>query len=177
VTVDPNLILVTNSSENFAGFLKSAARWNSMKVGSEGASVPQMLSGRVETRVSGGRKMDLHPADNIVARALIPLLTPLSGSDEPQCAGRSRLPGDESKECAPSSPEGNKTCSQVIVHERPSHATLSVTWSDPTLGHVVCQVWRRGVSQIDAFCALTGVPISRGDSIFRPRPRESHFPS
>lgn len=114
--------------------------------------------------------MSLHPRDSIVERALIPLLESLSGSLQSECLNTCRSPSQQSKERNSSlRADGYNACTRFVVLERLSMVTLSVTWSDPTLGHFAGQVWRRGAAQVDAFCALSGMPIHPGDVIFRPR--------
>ncbi|ALL66468.1 Protein of unknown function (DUF3331) [Paraburkholderia caribensis MBA4] len=67
--------------------------------------------------------------------------------------------------------------SRVSVLEQLSSKSLSVYWSDPRSGHYANQVWRIGVARIDAFCALSGMPICRGDAVYRPRVSPSYLPA
>jgi hypothetical protein len=64
----------------------------------------------------------------------------------------------------------------VSVVEKLSSTTISIRWSDPCLGHYANQIWGIGLAQADAVCVLSGKPIHRGDSIFRPRVHRSHTP-
>jgi hypothetical protein len=122
--------------------------------------------------------MGSRPGDDIVERALIALLKSLSGADQPEQSGRFRALAAESKARAfASAGDECKACTRVVVLERISLATVSVTWSDPTLGHFSGQVWRKGSAHINAFCALTGTPIHPGDAIFRPRTDSYHVPA
>jgi hypothetical protein len=122
--------------------------------------------------------MSFHLRDNIVERALIPLLKPLSGSSQPRQLDSFGSPTRISKEHEPITLiDGYQACTRVVVHERLSLVALSVTWSDPTLGHFTGQVWRKGTAHTDAFCALTGMPIQQGDAVFRPRSYDFHVPA
>ena|ERR1700744_106029 len=117
--------------------------------------------------------MTVYPDDDIVFRALIQLLSPelLSGSQGR--VGEKNAPNFSANRPELNTPgkvcSGRRTCAHVTVVERLSTMTISVTWSDPTLGHFADQVWRKGVAHTNAYCALTGIPIRRGDAVFRPR--------
>lgn len=88
------------------------------------------------------------------------------------------MPARQPEECDPAMLiDSYKPHTRIVVLERLSLVTLSVTWSDPTLGHFAGQVWRKGPAHIDTFCALTGVPIRLGDPVFRPRSHDSHVPA
>ncbi|MGF6758078.1 hypothetical protein P3T16_005499 [Paraburkholderia sp. GAS42] len=50
-------------------------------------------------------------------------------------------------------------------------------WADATLGHYGEQLWSLGVARRKAICALSGEPIKRGDSIYRPRHMGGKAPS
>jgi len=52
--------------------------------------------------------------------------------------------------------------------ERRSTSTIVVSWSDATRGRYLDQVWRAGHARSAGFCGLTGVPVRRGDVVFRP---------
>jgi hypothetical protein len=52
--------------------------------------------------------------------------------------------------------------------ERRSTSTIVVSWSDATRGRYLDQVWRAGYARAAGFCGLTGVPVRRGDVVFRP---------
>lgn len=53
--------------------------------------------------------------------------------------------------------------------ERRSRATIAIDWADSTFGHYGEQLWSLGIARRKAVCALSGEPINRGDSIYRPR--------
>jgi hypothetical protein len=46
--------------------------------------------------------------------------------------------------------------------------TILVSWSDSTLGRFEDQTWRAGFARTSGVCGLTGVPVRRGDPVFRP---------
>ena len=64
----------------------------------------------------------------------------------------------------------------VSIVEKLSTTTISIRWSDPCLGHYADQIWGIGLARADAICVLSGMPIRRGDSIFRPRVYRSQVP-
>ncbi|AUT75052.1 DUF3331 domain-containing protein [Paraburkholderia hospita] len=54
--------------------------------------------------------------------------------------------------------------------------TILVTWSDSTLGRFEDQTWRAGFARTSGICGLTGVPVRRGDPVFRPLQRAGVLP-
>jgi hypothetical protein len=52
--------------------------------------------------------------------------------------------------------------------ERQTESTILVSWSDPTLGRYQDQTWRAGFARTAGVCGLTGMPVRRGDPVFRP---------
>jgi hypothetical protein len=55
--------------------------------------------------------------------------------------------------------------------------TVLVSWSDSTLGRYEDQTWRAGFARTAGFCGLTGVPVRRGDVVFRPFQRGGATPT
>jgi hypothetical protein len=70
--------------------------------------------------------------------------------------------------------------SAVIPHaeivERLSMRTMAVRWSDSQSGCYGEQLWRMGLSRCYSRCAVTGTPISPGDTVFRPVTYEWRVP-
>lgn len=58
----------------------------------------------------------------------------------------------------------------VVVLERPSPLTAVIAWRDSTSCRYGDQLWRAGIARSKGVCALTGVAIMPGDSIYRPAP-------
>ncbi|WP_225031210.1 DUF3331 domain-containing protein [Paraburkholderia sp. XV] len=118
--------------------------------------------------------------EDIVTRALLAVLvpTPIESIKKAQYDPKKKFrktkgPRPEAFEpVAVESPPAH-----VCILEQLSSKTLSVCWSDPRSGHYADQVWRFGLARMDSFCVLTGMPIRRGDAVFRPRACESHFPA
>ncbi|MEX3952880.1 DUF3331 domain-containing protein [Paraburkholderia sp. EG287B] len=52
--------------------------------------------------------------------------------------------------------------------ERPTLTTVTVAWSDSTLGCFGNQTWRLGVARHAGVCAISGRIIGRGDEVFKP---------
>src|SRR6478752_3821975 len=60
----------------------------------------------------------------------------------------------------------------VRVIERPSSATALVYWSDPGNCHYGYQGWRATTANAEGVCSLSGMPIHRGDQVYRPSQRD-----
>jgi hypothetical protein len=58
---------------------------------------------------------------------------------------------------------------KVQVVERLTETTISVTWHDSTSVNYMEQLWLLGSAHGAGICSLTGAPISRGQSVYRPR--------
>ena len=73
-----------------------------------------------------------------------------------------------------SSPQSRRPFPEAVVRviERPSSATAIVYWSDAATCHYGYQGWRVTTASSDGACALTGEPIHRGDSVYRPSQRD-----
>ncbi|GAB2891127.1 hypothetical protein GCM10027093_27780 [Paraburkholderia jirisanensis] len=54
--------------------------------------------------------------------------------------------------------------------------TILVSWSDPTRGRYVDQIWRMGFARRSGICLLTSTPVQRGDPVFRPLYRKGAEP-
>ncbi|TCG03786.1 hypothetical protein BZM27_45745 [Paraburkholderia steynii] len=59
---------------------------------------------------------------------------------------------------------------KVRVIERPGPARATISWCDPKACYYGDQTWRASVARQPGVCALSGVNIQRGDSIYRPGP-------
>jgi len=72
------------------------------------------------------------------------------------------------------SPQSPRPFPEAVVRviERPSSATAIVYWSDAATCHYGYQGWRVTTATSDGACALTGAPILRGDSVYRPSQRD-----
>jgi hypothetical protein len=55
--------------------------------------------------------------------------------------------------------------------------TILISWSDSTLGRFDEQTWRAGFARAPGICGLTGMPVRRGDPVFRPLPRGGVSPT
>jgi Domain of unknown function (DUF3331) len=58
---------------------------------------------------------------------------------------------------------------KVQVVERLTETTISVTWHDPTSVNYMEQLWLLGSAHSAGICSLTGAPIARGQSVYKPR--------
>lgn len=120
--------------------------------------------------------------DDVVRRALLDVLMPdpqalqltIRLPDTPK-KKRRRLRRVIRKALSPAQLEAPP--SRVSILEQLSSKSLSVYWSDPRSGHYANQVWRMGVARIDAFCALSGMPICCGDVVYRPFVSRAYLPS
>ena len=115
---------------------------------------------------------------DIVERALLPFLVSLSDSAKVGTGDNLKQFGRNSVNLNPDAVgRRHQASTRVVVLERLSLVTLSVSWSDPTLGHFTGQVWRKGIADVEAFCALSRMPICPGDAVFRPRSYEVYVPA
>lgn len=57
----------------------------------------------------------------------------------------------------------------VTVIERPSATTAVVSWRDATHCRYGAQVWTLGLARAAGVCALTGQPIAKADTVYRPQ--------
>jgi hypothetical protein len=86
-------------------------------------------------------------------------------------------PPVKSKSSGKASQHSKTPCSVVFSSiERASPRTLWVSWHEATIGRYSEQRWVRCVSRNRGICALSGAPIRRGDSIYRPSTRSAMKP-
>ncbi|MFM0501438.1 DUF3331 domain-containing protein [Paraburkholderia caffeinilytica] len=118
--------------------------------------------------------------DNIVVRTLLNVLDP-SAEQLDACSKKSfvKLNKRRARRCVFAVEEHRGVSSRpanIVVVERLSSCTISVSWSDPCSGRYTEQIWCGGFSHVSTVCALTGRTINRGDPVFRPRTREVRVP-
>ncbi|MFC0398749.1 DUF3331 domain-containing protein [Paraburkholderia rhizosphaerae] len=65
-------------------------------------------------------------------------------------------------------PPAMANVSSIRRIERQTGSTILVSWSDPTLGRYQDQAWRAGFARKPGVCGLTGMPVRRGDAVYRP---------
>ncbi|MFM0075973.1 DUF3331 domain-containing protein [Paraburkholderia sediminicola] len=118
--------------------------------------------------------------ENIVVRTLLNVLDP-SAEQLDACSKKPfvRLKKRRAKRCVPAAEEFRGIAGRpanIVVVERLSSCTISVSWSDPCSGRCTEQIWCGGFAHVPTVCALTGRTINRGDQVFRPRTREVRVP-
>ena len=119
--------------------------------------------------------------DNVVVRTLLSVLDPTA--EQLDACARNRYAALTKLRISMPSPVPDdrlrplRPPAHIVIEERLSSCTISVSWSDPCSGRYHEQVWRSGLARVPAVCALTGRAISRGDEVFRPRARDFHVPS
>lgn len=57
----------------------------------------------------------------------------------------------------------------IEVLESLSSRTVTISWRDATMCNYPAQTWERGVAKRSGSCAISQIPIRRGDIVFRPR--------
>ncbi|MEM5387358.1 DUF3331 domain-containing protein [Paraburkholderia phymatum] len=123
--------------------------------------------------------MTCRDEDNIVRRALIALLAPKPFASEATANTCVR-----NKKYRRSGRAATRAFEPVVAEavparfsivERLSSETVSVCWSDATLGHYSGQTWRLGRARIDSYCLLTGRRIRYGDKVFRPLTQQGNL--
>jgi hypothetical protein len=130
--------------------------------------------------VTGEKSMNALSEDNVVVRTLLNVLDP-SAEQRNACA-TTRYAALKKLRITKPQPvaqthDAPPLPAHIVVQERLSTCTISVSWSDPCSGRYTEQIWRSGLARDAAVCALTGRAISRGDAVFRPRAHDFHVPS
>lgn len=64
---------------------------------------------------------------------------------------------------------GFRSGTRLIVTGTLNDHTLTVMWSNPTVGHYGEQHWFSTLARAKGVCELSGDAIHRGDAVFRPR--------
>ncbi|CAH2788431.1 MAG: hypothetical protein CBARDMAM_2464 [uncultured Caballeronia sp.] len=59
----------------------------------------------------------------------------------------------------------------VTVLEKLANSLVALSWHNPTLCNYEEQIWSPVLSRRSGRCALSGMYIGRGDSVYRPRTR------
>jgi hypothetical protein len=146
-----------------------------------------MQTGRRESNLClRGSTLSSRAESNIVRQALLDVLMPPSNAPgktvRQQRKKQKRAGGPASAQSAVLAQAAFEPAPRhLAIVERLTATTLSVYWSDPRLGRYEDQIWRIGLARADSHCVLTGIRISRGDSIYRPRlfgtyrPANSHL--
>jgi hypothetical protein len=88
---------------------------------------------------------------------------------QPDAGYRARAPRRDQTSCRDAVPP------VITVLERLSTTTVVLCWRSTTC-HYGDQVWVRGVARNSGQCAISGVPIRRGDAVYRPRNRGRRVP-
>jgi hypothetical protein len=114
--------------------------------------------------------------DDIVQRALISLLMPVEPREPASTINKLRMTNRSPPDGTVGSAAGRRL-PQVAVVESRSPTSLTVSWSDACSGRYGNQLWAMGTARVAAHCVLTGLPIRRGDTVFRPRVYKSYRPS
>lgn len=57
----------------------------------------------------------------------------------------------------------------IEVLESLSSRTVTISWRDSTMCNYPAQTWERGVAKRSGSCAISQIPIRRGDIVFKPR--------
>jgi hypothetical protein len=124
--------------------------------------------------------MALEAGEDIVERALLRLLAPKQAPiSEMVAVKKKKFRGKKRPPCQPADETLKKKLlpARVSVVARLSSVTLRISWSDSTSGYFGEQVWRMGLAHVQSVCALSGMPIRIGDSIFRPWVSDARAPA
>jgi hypothetical protein len=124
--------------------------------------------------------MTLEASEDIIERALLCLLAPQPASiSEVELVKEKKFHGTRRPLCQPADETLKKELlpARISIVKRLSSGTLSSCWSDSTSGYFGEQVWGMGLAQVQSFCALSGMPIRIGDSVFRPWVSEARAPA
>lgn len=110
--------------------------------------------------------------EDIGRRALLDVLTPSAQTQlSPTGIGRRKMKRFRSNKRlhdeAVSSAEAVSRPTCIAIVERPSSETVSVCWSDATMGRYSEQIWRLGRARTSSLCLLSGRVIRYGDEVYR----------
>jgi hypothetical protein len=127
-----------------------------------------------ETPRSEGSIMATLVEEDIVQRALLDILDPPTQTPESSTGVQHREKKKyrlKKRLLGQGLPAANAVprSIRISVVERLSSETVSVCWSDATMGRCSEQTWRLGRARTNSFCLVTGSQIRYGDEIFRPR--------
>lgn len=89
------------------------------------------------------------------------------GIDTPQDRRKSRARSQDD-ERQPGSRHALIRCTAISPVERNERKRALISWSDPTRGHYVEQVWIFTAARNMGHCALTGRHIRKGDPVYKP---------
>lgn len=122
--------------------------------------------------------MILETREDIIERALLCLLTP-EPAPKATVVKKKKFRRSKALLCqgAKETPKKELLPARISIIEQLSSVTLSICWSDSTTGYFGEQVWRMGLAHGQSFCALSGMPIKIGDSVFRPWVSETRAPA
>jgi hypothetical protein len=124
--------------------------------------------------------MTLEAGEDIIERALLCLLAPQQAPISQVMRVKKRKFRKTKRllcQTANEIPKKELLPARISIIERLSSVTLSICWSDSTTGYFGEQVWRMGFAHVRSFCALSGMPIKIGDSVFRPWVSETRAPA
>jgi len=124
--------------------------------------------------------MTLEAGEDIIERALLCLLAPQPApvaQVTPVKKKKLRLTKTLLCQAGNEPPKKELLPARISIVEQLSPVTISDCWSDPTTGYFGEQVWRMGLTHVQSFCALSGMPIKIGDSVFRPSASETRAPA
>jgi hypothetical protein len=124
--------------------------------------------------------MTLEAGEDIIERALLSLLAPQPAPiSEATLVKKKKFRMTKMLICqaANETPKKELLPARISIVERLSSVTLSICWSDSTTGYFGEQVWRMGLAHVQSFCALSGMPIKIGDTVFRPWVSETRAPA
>ncbi|ABE30087.1 hypothetical protein Bxe_A2887 [Paraburkholderia xenovorans LB400] len=81
------------------------------------------------------------------------------------------LPGYRYSPARMATDNSRATSFTITVLEHMTNSRVCLSWHDPTLCNYEEQVWTPALARRSGRCALSGVPIRRGDAVYRPQTR------
>ncbi|RKT10316.1 uncharacterized protein DUF3331 [Paraburkholderia sp. RAU2J] len=121
-----------------------------------------------------------YPGKDVIESALMRLLDPSRTTGVCQTT-MERLRASDTRvgttTLAGAAREGmGRFAARVQLVEFLSSSTVSLSWSDPLVGHMAEQVWHSVTARRRSLCAVTGAPIRPGDRVYQPRVRGRNVP-
>jgi hypothetical protein len=91
-----------------------------------------------------------------------------SSPNENAVSGPQANASDKKRRACGDRPYPSNRGARVSILERPAPGTATISWYDPAVCHYGEQTWRATVAKQAGVCAVSGISIRRGDSIYRP---------
>ncbi|OXJ25456.1 hypothetical protein CFB82_37415 [Burkholderia sp. HI2714] len=148
------------------------------------ARVEMSNQGNVASSIDGDSRERESSDDSLIGRAtLIPIgaiepeerwrhmMHSLNACSDGARINRQRKDGALDSRRKMTSGDRSRCSATIDILDQPTSSTLVLSWRDSTGGHYGYQNWQKGFARRPGLCAMSGMPITPGDEIFRPSVR------